>query len=147
MDGKIRKSVAFGNVRAIYYPVDDKDSSLIGLNYTETDTMKMYMTPERKLERIWMPKATGTLYPMTQIPPNKMKLHVFAWFDKIRPVDKDDVFNWRGKGEGSQLKIIKRHSAPLQHLGNPVSTQETPSAPPGKVAEGNGTSQQNKTGS
>ena len=144
IDGKIRKSVAFGNVRAIYYPMDDKDSSLIGLNYTETDTMKMYMTPERKLERIWMPKATGTLYPMTQIPPSKMKLDVFAWFDNIRPVDKDDVFNWRGKGEGSQLKVIKRHSAPLQHLGNPSSPQETPSEPPEKVAKGNSTPQRNK---
>ena len=106
--------------------------------------MKMYMTPERKLERIWMPKATGTLYPMTQIPPSKMKLDVFAWFDNIRPVDKDDVFNWRGKGEGSQLKVIKRHSAPLQHLGNPSSPQETPSEPPEKVAKGNSTPQRNK---
>ena len=55
-DGKIRWGEAMGNVFVIYYPVDDKDSSLIGLNYTETDTMRFYMTPtvERKLQKIWM---------------------------------------------------------------------------------------------
>lgn len=116
-EGKIRRSDAVSNVRAIYYPVDDKDSTLIGLNYVETDTMKMYMSPLRKLERIWMPKAEGTLYPMTQIPPSKYKLDSFAWFDYIRPVDKNDVFNWRGKTAGTEIRNIKRHAAPLQQLG------------------------------
>lgn len=59
VDGNVRRSDAIANVLAVYYPVDDKDSSLIGLNYIETDTMKMYMSKERKLERIWMPKAQG----------------------------------------------------------------------------------------
>ena len=71
IDGNIRRSDAVSNVRAIYYPVDDKDSTLIGLNYTETDTMRMYISPERRLERIWMPKAEGTLYPITQIRPSQ----------------------------------------------------------------------------
>lgn len=116
IDGKIRRSDAVKNVQAIYYPIDDKDSTLIGLNYTETDTMRMYLSPERKLERIWMPKAGGTLYPMTQIPPSRFKLNNFAWFDYIRPVDKNDVFNWRGKAQGTEMKHIVRHEAPLQKI-------------------------------
>jgi hypothetical protein len=76
----------------------------------------MYLTEQRKLEKIWMPKATGTLYPMTQIPPGKLRLSQFAWFEHVRPVDKDDVFNWRGKGAGAELKVIERHAAPLQTL-------------------------------
>jgi len=107
--------------------VDDKDSSLIGLNYVETDTMKMYMSPQRKLERIWMPKAQGTLYPMSQIPPSQLKLDTFAWFDYIRPKNKDDVFNWRGKGEGTELKNIVRHAAPLQQIN---VKEAAPKAPP-----------------
>ncbi len=126
-DGKIRRSDAVSNVRAIYFPVDDKDSSLIGLNYVETDTMKMYMSPQRKLERIWMPKAQGTLYPMSQIPPSQLKLDTFAWFDYIRPKNKDDVFNWRGKGEGTELKNIVRHAAPLQQIN---VKEAAPKAPP-----------------
>jgi lipopolysaccharide export system protein LptA len=117
INGAMHRTDAVSNVRSINYFVDDKDSSFIGLNYNETDTMRMFMNKDRKLERIWMPKPTGTLYPMTQIPPNKYKLDCFAWFDYIRPKDKDDVFRWRGKSKGSKLKNIKRHEAPLQRLG------------------------------
>lgn len=117
--GNPHTSVAIGNVQAVYYPVNDKDSSLMGLNYTETDTMKMYMSPEKKLQRIWMPKSQGTLYPMTQIPPSKLKLPDFQWFADLRPKNKDDIFVWRGKGQGQQLKMQKRHEAPLQYLEKP----------------------------
>ena len=130
VDGNIRRSDAVRNVQAIYYPIDDKDSTLIGLNYTETDTMRMYMSPERRLERIWMPKAEGTLYPMTQIPPTRFKLENFAWFDYIRPVDKNDVFNWRGKAQGTEMKNIVRHEAPLQRI-----TSQTEPSPPEEPKE------------
>lgn len=118
VDGKLRKTEAIGNVRTIYYPTDDKDSTLIGLNYLETDTMRMFLSPERQLEKIWACKHQGTMYPMTQIPPTKEKLDVFAWFADLRPVDKDDIFNWRGKRKGEGLVTRKRHEAPLQTLGN-----------------------------
>ncbi len=117
VDGNLRRSVAIGNVRVIYYPIDDKDSSFIGLNYTETDSMRMYFSPERKLQRIWCDKADNVIYPMTQIPPTRYKLDSFAWFDKIRPLNKDDIFEWRGKSEGEKLKKVERHAAPLQNLG------------------------------
>ena len=116
-NGNIRQTDAVSNVRAIYFPVDDKDTTLIGLNYTETDTMRMYIAPNRQLQRIWMPKAQGTLYPMTQIPPDKLRLDVFAWFDYIRPVDSNDVFYWRGKAKGTEIKKLTRHAAPLQTIG------------------------------
>ena len=116
VDGNPRRSDAVGNVRAIYYPVDDKDTTLIGLNYTETDTMRMFMNGQRKMERIWMPRATGTLYPMTQIPPSKLKLTGFAWFDYIRPTGPDDVFVWKGKPAGTELKNVERVAMPLQRL-------------------------------
>ena len=115
-EGAIREAFSYGNVLAVYYPIDDKDTSIIVMDYTETDTLKMYFSPERKLEKIWMPKASGTWYPLTQIPPSKRKLEAFAWFDDLRPVDKDDVFNWRGKKGESKLKVVQRHEAPLQQL-------------------------------
>lgn len=116
VDGALRRSDAVGNVCAVYFPVDDKDTTLIGLNYTETDTMKMYLSKERKMEKIWMPKAVGTLYPMTQIPPAKLKLQNFVWFDYIRPTSPMDVFVWRGKIEGTEIKKKARKEVPLQKL-------------------------------
>lgn len=113
--GQITQTEAIGNVRSIYYPVDDKDSTLMGLVYIETDTMKMFMC-DRQLQKIWTSKTDGTWYPMTQIPPERYKLDGFTWFDYIRPINKDDIYEWRGKKDGTQLKNITRHAAPLQHI-------------------------------
>ena len=114
--GEMKMSEAIGNVQTIYYMTNDKDSSLVGLNYLETDTMRMYLGAARKLDKIWTNKFTSTMYPITQIPPAKYKLPNFAWFEDIRPKDKNDIFVWRGKAKGSELKEIKRHQAPLQTL-------------------------------
>lgn len=116
IDGNPRMTEAIGNVLSIYYHVDDRDSSILGLNYLETDTMRMYMTPDRKLQRIWTSQNNGIMYPLTQVPPDKVYLPQFAWFDYIRPLDKDDVFNWRGKNAGQELKKHRRRGAPKQKI-------------------------------
>lgn len=118
IDGNVRRTEAIGNVKSLYWVVDDKDSSLIGLNHLTTDTMRMYLSPERKLQRIKTNKFESVLYPTTQIPSGADHLEEFAWFDKLRPVDKDDIFVWRGKGNGNALKNIKRTAPPLQTFGS-----------------------------
>lgn len=112
-DGEVYEAEANDNVLVVYYPVDESDSMLIGLNYTETSQLRMFLE-NRKMKRIWMPKAEGTLYPMSQIPPEKKFLPSYAWFDYIRPLDKNDIFNWRGKKAGTELKEEKRREAPLR---------------------------------
>ena len=118
-EGNIRRSEAIGNVLSVYYPEDDKDSTLIGLNYLETDTMRMYFSPERKLERIWASKSNATTYPMTQIPYGKDKLPNFAWFDYIRPLDKYDLYRRVGKNDGKNLKQTTA-VPPQQHIENTI---------------------------
>ena len=114
--GEMKMTEAIGNVQTVYYMTNDKDSSLVGLNYLETDTMRMYLGAARKLDKIWTNKFTSTMYPITQVPPAKYKLPNFAWFENLRPKDKNDIFVWRGKSSGTELKSIKRHEAPLQSL-------------------------------
>ena len=114
--GEMKMTEAIGNVQTVYYMTNDKDSSLVGLNYLETDTMRMYLGAARKLDKIWTNKFTSTMYPITQVPPAKYKLPNFAWFEDLRPTDKNDIFVWRGKTSGTELKSIKRHEAPLQSL-------------------------------
>lgn len=114
--GEMKMTEAIGNVQTVYYMTNDKDSSLVGLNYLETDAMRMYLGAARKLDKIWTNKFTSTMYPITQVPPAKYKLPNFAWFEDLRPTDKNDIFVWRGKSSGTELKSIKRHEAPLQSL-------------------------------
>jgi hypothetical protein len=53
---------------------------------------------------------------MTQIPRDKRYLEGFAWFDYVRPLSKDDIFVWRGKKAGTELKVQKRRQAPSQKV-------------------------------
>lgn len=115
-EGRLRLNQAEGNVLTLYYAEDSADSSLIGLNYLETDTMRMYFTPERKMEKIWACKHNGVMYPISQIPPDKYFLPGFAWFDYVRPLSKDDIFEWRPKKEGTELKKARRRQAPLNSI-------------------------------
>lgn len=117
LHGNIRWGEAVGNVRSLYYIQNDKDSTITALNDIETDTMRMYLSPQRRLQKVWASKSEGTVYPLTQIPPQKYKLPNFAWFNDLRPFNKDDIFGWRGKGSDKELKKIVRHAAPLQYLG------------------------------
>lgn len=136
-NGAIRMTEAVGNVQAIYYMQDDRDSSFTNMGYIETDTMRMFMK-DRKLQKIWTCKQTGRMYPITQIPPDKKELPSFVWFDYIRPRDKYDIFNWRGKAKGTELRNIERRAAPLQFIGKggKVSDGEpaaVPATPPGQA--------------
>lgn len=118
-DKQMRKVEVIGSVRVVYYPMDS-DSTLIGMNVSETSNLDLYLK-DQKLERMVMkPKSTGTLYPMTQIPVDKKKLANFVWFDYLRPINKEDIFNWRSKKAEDQLKKNVRGPVelPNQHLFN-----------------------------
>lgn len=113
-DGEMKETHVKGNVYVDYYMFDD-DSLMIGLNYTETSELKLFMV-DRRMDKIWMPAATGTIYPVLMIPKEKLYLSNFAWFDYIRPLNKHDIFNWRPKRNGTELKASRKYKAPIQSL-------------------------------
>lgn len=113
-DGEIEHNEAKGNVYVAYF-MDEDDGNRIGMNYTETTELKLYME-KKKVVKIWMPASTGQMYPTLMIPSDKRYLQNFAWFDYIRPTDKDDIFEWRGKDEKNILKKTQTRKVPLQKL-------------------------------
>lgn len=114
-DGKLKHVQAIDNVRTVYYPLD-KDSTLMALNYMECALLNMYLDKGQMQKIVASPQVTGTWYPIGLIPPDKMQLPQFAWFDYIRPKDKYDVFEWRAKKAGTELKQETKRSAPVQNL-------------------------------
>lgn len=110
--GEMRKVDVIGSVRLVYYPMES-DSTLIGMNVSETSLLNMFLENRKMKKMIMGPKSNGTLYPMLQRPPEKMKLDNFVWFDYIRPLDKEDIFEWRGKKAGQELKKSNRSAVPL----------------------------------
>ncbi len=122
VNGSIREAHAKDNAIAIYHMIDDADSTFIAQDYTESPLMKMFFA-DKKMERIWAEQPTGTIYPMSQIPSDKKYLTNYAWFDYIRPLDKNDIFIWRGKKGEQVLKPEKRRNAPVQTLKKPNTVQ------------------------
>lgn len=90
--GELKKVNVNGNAETIYYPVDDKDSTLIGVNKTESSFVVMFLK-DKKVERILMTTATtGTMYPLLQLPEKDLYLKNFSWLDKQRPKKREDLF-------------------------------------------------------
>lgn len=110
--GEMERVDVIGSVRLVYYPME-KDSTLMFMNVSESSLLNIYLE-NRKMKKMMMsPQSNGTLYPMNQLPPDKMKLDNFNWFDYVRPLNKEDIFNWRGKKAGHELKKTTRGTAPL----------------------------------
>ncbi|MBO6078212.1 MAG: hypothetical protein J6P66_05605 [Bacteroidaceae bacterium] len=102
-EGEIDYADVKGNVLAIFYPLDS-DSIMIGMNTTEGSSLRIHFKV-RTVDKIVMHgRSSGVLYPMDQLEEKKMFLSDFNWFDRIRPIDREDVFYWRGKRVEEQLK-------------------------------------------
>ncbi len=110
-EGEMRRVEVNGNVLVVYYPVEERDSSFIGMDYTEGSFLRMLLKDRRMERGSFIGKATGTMYPMDQIPPDKMRLPSFVWFDYIRPLNKEDIFDWRGKRADQVLQKSDRRPA------------------------------------
>ena len=95
VNGEIREARAKDNVLIGYY-FEEGDTVPIIYNYQQTSELRMFMK-NKKLESVWTPKTSGTMYPLNQIPEDRKRLPGFMWYDYIRPLDRYDIFNWRPK--------------------------------------------------
>lgn len=114
-NGELKMTHVIGNVMVNYFPLDD-DSLMVAMNHIESTEMKMFMGENRRMRKIWMPAATGTFYPIPMIPGNVRFLENFQWFDYVRPQNPQDIFKWRGKSKGTELKKSVQRTVPLQKL-------------------------------
>jgi hypothetical protein len=102
-NGDIDKADVEGNVQAVFYPLDG-DSAMIGMNTTEASFLTVYFKMRAVNQIVVYNHSNGVMYPMEKIDEKKMYLPNFQWLERIRPIDAEDVFYWRGKRVEEQLK-------------------------------------------
>ena len=87
----VRQIDVSGNAESIYYPME-KDSSMIGLNTTQSGFLSIWLK-DRKIDRlkIW-PSPKCSMTPIPDLQPQDRTLKDFYWFDYLRPTDKNDIF-------------------------------------------------------
>ena len=114
-DRKLSEMQVINSVNIIYFPLDD-DSTMVGMNTTMAGKLVGEMK-DGKVHKLVIPtRSSGVFYPMSQIPAKSRYLENFVWFDYVRPLSKDDVFHWRSKRKGEELKKVKYGSVPLPTL-------------------------------
>jgi hypothetical protein len=114
-DGDLKEMHVIGSVEQVFYPLDNSNGFL-GMNTMAAGKMIIYMK-DRRVDKVVVPmESKGVFYPMSQRPENARFLENFAWFDYVRPLSKEDIFNWRGKGFDKELKVIKKDKIPLPTL-------------------------------
>lgn len=104
-----------GNVQSIFYP-EDEDSVMMGMNFIEASRLNLYRKGGKMERIVFHTQPKGVFTPMLLIESDKMKLANFAWFGYMRPLNKQDIFHWRGKKSGEELKRMPRREVPLPTL-------------------------------
>ncbi|MDP4240431.1 MAG: OstA-like protein [Bacteroidota bacterium] len=90
--GQLKKVKVNGNAETIYYPRDEKDSTLVGLNKTQSSFVVMYLK-NKKVQRVVMTTSSnGTMYPLDKISGKDLYLKNFFWLEDQRPKVKQDIF-------------------------------------------------------
>ena len=106
-----------GNVQAVFYPLD-ADSAMIGMNTTEGSSLRVHFVMRVVDKIVMIGSSNGVMYPMEKLDEKKMYLPNFNWFERIRPIDAEDVFFWRGKRVEEQLKKSNSNKeVPMPTLG------------------------------
>jgi lipopolysaccharide export system protein LptA len=80
-----------GNGQTVYYPPDDK-GEIIGANKAECSDMIIFLKDGRVSTISFLKKPDGVLHPIESAPINELILKGFQWLEKLRPIDKEDIF-------------------------------------------------------
>lgn len=91
IDGEMRHVLVDGSAESLYYLME-KDSTIIGINKTESPFLSMDIV-DNKLEKLKLWSSTkGVTTPLSQTTPEDKTLKGFVWLDYLRPINKDDIF-------------------------------------------------------
>jgi lipopolysaccharide export system protein LptA len=97
--GELRRVNVNGNAETIYYPRDEADSTLIGINKTESSYVVMYLK-NKTVERMVMTSQTnGIMYPLDQLSGGDLYLKNYIWLEELRPKDMTDLMTRHLKKE------------------------------------------------
>lgn len=81
-----------GNTETVFFPKED-DGTLLVINKLISSYAQMFFK-DRKIDKaVFAPAASGTAYPLEELPPEETLLGNFFWAEQERPKNRNDVFS------------------------------------------------------
>ena len=90
--GELYKMQVDGNAESIYYPIDDKDGSFIGLFKSVSSYMGFDVKNRKPIRIVWYPQANCDILPIPDLKPDDKFLKDFINYNYLRPKNKEDIF-------------------------------------------------------
>ena len=138
--GQLKRVNVNGNAETIYYPRDDKDSTLIGLNKTQSSFVVMYLK-NKKIKRVVLTAASsGTMYPLKELSGSDIYLKNFFWIEDQRPKNVKELFlvfpktkrvnpgslDPKNSKNKANVKMSNKSEMPIKIPVNEIPTNKTP---------------------
>lgn len=102
-DGEIYHVLVEGSAQSLYYLLQ-KDSTLIGLNKTESPYLSMDIE-KNQIQRLKLWSATTAVTtPLPQLQPGDDRLPGFVWLDYLRPTGPADIFRSNKRRASEETK-------------------------------------------
>ncbi|MDR2824439.1 MAG: hypothetical protein LBB41_04490 [Prevotellaceae bacterium] len=117
-EGQLHHVFVNGNAETIYLPVDDTDSTMIGINKSQSSYVNMYFK-EKKIDKVVLTTVSqGSMFPLGQLGGGELYLKNFFWAENQQPVSPIDVFRTPDNTEremlGAKSKGLAAPAAPSQ---------------------------------
>jgi hypothetical protein len=103
--GELYHLLVEGNAESLYYLIE-KDSTIIGLNKTESSYLSMDIE-KNQIKRLKLWSSTNAVTtPLPQLKPEDSRLKGFVWLDYLRPYGPLDIFrsNKRNNSEAQEQR-------------------------------------------
>ena len=91
-ENALYKIAVDGSGQTIYY-AEDKDA-IIGVNKAESSEIIIHLGDKKVEQIVFKDNPLCTLYPLSDLSDEEMKMKEFIWLDKHRPKNKNDIFIW-----------------------------------------------------
>ncbi len=106
-DGEIYNVLVEGNAVSLYYLVE-KDSTIIGLNRSESPYLSMDIENEQIQKLKMWPASSGVTTPLHLLQPNEDRLDGFVWLDYLRPANAADIFRSNTRRQSDEVEAPAR---------------------------------------
>jgi hypothetical protein len=92
-NGEIYKMYVDGNAESIYYPIDEKDGSFVGLFKSVSSYINFDIKNRKPIRIVWYPEPDCDILPIPDLTPDDKFLKDFINYNYLRPKNKEDIFN------------------------------------------------------